>query len=636
MASLLLARRAARILAAAAITVVSFAGAALAEPVTGSELRVEMGGYGPTVLAPGGSMFATVSIDNTALSDATDVSVSLRLTEQPILEREQLATWESGDWSPKTREVASRPVFGTGVVPAGTTTAATVAADESDLGLGARPFAVYGVIVRVDFAGTTIKEFRTFTTFLAETPSVTPLAVIATVAGSPERVAAVLTAAFDSRISLLVDPTAVAQAPDAPPIGSFRSVYSLPAGHVDVASLARARNSSLLAAALAASDSADAPGADRPWIAVLPSLDRASYDLAAAQGAAAVFVQPSAASTAPTIDGGGTPTPAFINVAPGGPLLIVPDRGLSLALSGSKTPAPLRAAAVAAESALLAQSNTDGRLVVASPGTSWTLESGTHRSSAVDELADLPWIRVVSLPDSFDGDPDAVVDVPDVLHDKADIPSATVARAAAKYRDLGYLATTSSDPASILPAPTAAILGALSFENRSDPDARAASLDKAIAAAQDVLDKVSLPSGSSLNLISTSGNVPITVSNDLDAEVTVTVVFEPHSPNLVVKGRPTVTLQPGTTQQVPIPVEAISSANVSASVHLTDGEGHRLTSDTPVRVRVRADWGTAFTAIVGGAGVLLLVGGIWRTLRRGRRGTRATPGDEPAAEGDGA
>ena len=97
----------------------------------------------------------------------------------------------------------------------------------------------------------------------------------------------------------------------------------------------------------------------------------------------------------------------------------------------------------------------------------------------------------------------------------------------------------------------------------------------------------------------------------------------------------TVDLAANTSATVLIPVTAVSSANVAAFVHLTDADGHPLTPDTIVRVRVRADWGAAFTRIVGGAAILLLVGGIWRTARRGRRDTRGTPGDEPPPpEGD--
>ncbi len=176
------------------------------------------------------------------------------------------------------------------------------------------------------------------------------------------------------------------------------------------------------------------------------------------------------------------------------------------------------------------------------------------------------------------------------------------------------------------------MLESLSYEGRADPDARSDLIARALAGIDDLVGQVSLPTGSSLNLISTSGSVPITVSNDLDVDITVVVVFETRSPNLIPRENPTITLASQTSEQVLIPVTAISSANVTAFVHLTDVDGHRLTRDTAVKLRVRADWGTAFTAIVGGGALMLLVGGFWRTARRGKRNTRGEPGTEPDAQ----
>jgi hypothetical protein len=486
--------------------------------------------------------------------------------------------------------------------------------------------------VAVQVGGKDVKEFRTTATYLAMTPSVMPLAIVATAAGVPERVSAVLSAASVARVSLLVDPTAVAQAADAT-LSTPTDVYSLPAGHVDVASLARALDTAILPAALDASAKADALGADSPWIAVLPSLDGASVRVAQHLGAVAILLQPGTTPTAATSDEDPENlAPALVDAGEGSPLIVAPDPGLSVALAGSHLTAAFRPAAVVAESALLAMANQDGQVVVASPGTSWMLDAD-HRSPALEALAACPWNRLVSLGSVLDAGAAAQVVVPDALSEDGDIPGTQVGAAANDLRDLGYLAAATSAPGAVYSAPAATILSALSFEGRGDPTARADTIARALATAQDVLDRVSLPRGSDLNLISTSGSVPITVTNDLAVDVTVTVVLETQSHNLRPKGQATVTLAPETSETVLIPVTAVSSANVAAFVHLTDAEGHRLTPDTIVRVRVRADWGVAFTGIVGGAVFLLLIGGIWRTARRGRRDTRGAPGDEPPPVG---
>ncbi len=625
-------RRVGRI-AGALVAAVILAGASAgsvgaAESPATSDLSADVTTYGPPILGSDSPLSVGVTIANDGGSDAGKVEVIVGVTTDPLADRASLAEWQSGESAPPTREVARRLALGTGVVAAQTTVTTTVVAPPSALGLGAEPWAVYGVTVAVHVDGSALKEFRTTATYLDMTPSVMPLAIIATAAGAPERVSAVLSAASAAQVSLLVDPTALALAASAV-VSIPTDVYSLPAGHVDVASLARALDSGILPAALDASAKADAPGADRPWIAVLPSLDRESLALAQEFGAVAILLQPGTTPTTATSDEDPGPVaPALVDAGEGTPPVVAADPALSLALAGTHVTAAFRPATVVAESALLAMANHDGQVVVASAGTSWVLDAD-HRSPALEALAACPWNRMVSLTSVLDGGSPAPAVIPEAPSEDGDIAATQVSVVANSLRDLGYLAAATSAPAAVYSAPAAVLLSSLSFEGRGDPAARADTIARALATAQNVLDQVSLPRGSDLNLISTSGSVPITVTNELAVDVTVTVVLETRSPNLRPTGQATVTLKPNTSEAVLIPVRAVSSANVAAFVHLTDAEGHRLSSDTIVRVRVRADWGTAFTRIMGGAALLLLIGGIWRTARRGRRDTRGTPGDEP-------
>jgi hypothetical protein len=623
-----------RALGGAAILTSAAAGpSAATADVTPADLGIEIASYGPALLLPGSSLTVGLTITNDSAADARGIALVVSLTEEPLADPESLAGWASAEWTPEVREVARRAPAGTGEIPPRTSVSMTALATPTALGLGEEPWAVYGVMVEVYLGDDVVQESRTVATYLGTVPPITSVAVVATVAGSPERVNAILTAASKARASLLVDPTALAQLPDGSAADALRDVFALPAGHVDVASLARAGETSILPLALDASATADAPGADAPWIAVVSSLDRASVMLARDLGAAAILVQPGASSTVPSLgDESGPGSPALLDAGPGNPVVIAPDPGLSLAISGSGVPEAFRPAQVVANSALLAMANTDGRVLVASPGTSWILDT-EHRSLAHEALAACPWNQFISLSSVLEGDTTGEALVPDAVTEPGDIPASQVGAAANRLAELGYLAASTSSPASVYQAPAANILAALSFEGRGDPEARTGVIDSALARGADVLGAVSLPRGSDLNLISSSGSVPITVTNDLDVEVTVTVVLETRSPNLRVRGRPSVTLAPGTSAQVLIPVTAVSSANVVAFVRLTDAEGHRLTPDTFVHLRVRADWGTAFTTFVGGAACLLFVGGIWRTARRGKRNTRTEPGSEPLPAG---
>jgi hypothetical protein len=629
-------RRLAQAFAVAAILVGASAWPVSAAPaVDPGDLRVDVAAYGPAILQPDSALSLGVTIANEGIVDAAGVTLVLSLTAEPITDRANLAAWASEKWTAPTREVARRLALGTGFVAAQTTVSTTVAADANALGLGAQPWAVYGVTLQVQLGSDDVKVFHTFATYLGGTPSVMPLAIVATAAGAPERVSAVATAASEARTSLLVDPTAAALVAFGPASSFPHDVFSLPAGNIDLASLARAHESTILAAALDASAKADAPSAGTPWLAVLSSLDRESLTVAKEAGAAAVLLQPESSVRAPALtEDPGKIAPALVGTGTGGLSVIAPDFGLSAALAGGKVTEALRPASAVAESALIAMSNPDGHIVVASPGTSWMLDAD-HHSAALEALAICPWLRLVSLTSVLSDPTTAEAVVPEVAAEAADVSPSQISAAADRLQNLRYLAEATSAPIAVFRVPAAGILSSLSFEGRGDPEARTSAIIRALANAQAVIDKVSLPKGSDLNLISTSGSVPITVTNDLEVEAKVTVVLVTGSYNLRPNGQVSVTLAPGASEQVLIPVTAVSSANVTASVHLTDAAGHRLTRDTLVRVRVRADWGAAFTGVVGGAALLLLIGGIWRTARRGRRDTRGAPEDEPPIGGDG-
>lgn len=70
---------------------------------------------------------------------------------------------------------------------------------------------------------------------------------------------------------------------------------------------------------------------------------------------------------------------------------------------------------------------------------------------------------------------------------------------------------------------------------------------------------------------------------------------------------------------VHIPVHAVGSGNVDVDVVLYSPSGAVVGTGGDMQVRVRADWETVGTAVVAGVLVVLLVIGLIRTARRGRR-----------------
>jgi len=170
------------------------------------------------------------------------------------------------------------------------------------------------------------------------------------------------------------------------------------------------------------------------------------------------------------------------------------------------------------------------------------------------------------------------------------------------------------------------LLSAVSSTARGNHDLQEAAYRAAAATVDAALNGVDIVRNSDVNLIATSGEVPITVRNGLAVDSTVTVVMRSTSPNLQVRDRPSVAVPAGGEATAMIPVEAVSSANVNLSVWLINSDGDPVSEPQAFTMRVRADWGSAATAAFTGLLVLVLIGGIIRTIRRGRKDTRTGPG----------
>lgn len=207
-----------------------------------------------------------------------------------------------------------------------------------------------------------------------------------------------------------------------------------------------------------------------------------------------------------------------------------------------------------------------------------------------------------------------------------DVPVDRVDALASRLSDLTKIAQTAEIPSAVLIPGGTTLLGAVSSTERGHPELQAESFDAATATVDATLSAVDIVRNSDVNLIASSGEVPITVRNDLPVDATVTVVMRSTSPNLQVRDRPEITVPAGGEEIAMIPVEAVSSANVVLSVWLLNPDGDPISEPQDFTMRVRADWGSAATAIFTGLLVLVLIGGIIRTIRRGRKDTRTGPG----------
>lgn len=160
--------------------------------------------------------------------------------------------------------------------------------------------------------------------------------------------------------------------------------------------------------------------------------------------------------------------------------------------------------------------------------------------------------------------------------------------------------------------------GLLSVGWRSFPNFRERQI-RQLAPDPDVQSAIRVESSSTINMISESSELPIHVTNPFDFPVNVNVNLKTQDSRLRAPEAVSVRLPAGQTTQVPLPVEAWGSGNLRVKATVTNEAGETIGQSQDLAVRVRADWENWGTAIIAGLFAVVLVVGVARSIRKGRR-----------------
>ncbi len=125
--------------------------------------------------------------------------------------------------------------------------------------------------------------------------------------------------------------------------------------------------------------------------------------------------------------------------------------------------------------------------------------------------------------------------------------------------------------------------------------------------------------GSSINLLSSSSNIPVRIQNDYQEDVVVHVHAIATNGRLVIPAAIAVKIPGLTTVTAKLPVKATGVGKVDLVVWLESFGGYRLNEQTFIKVNVNADAETniivAFTAVLS----VLTTLGLVRTLAKRRK-----------------
>lgn len=261
------------------------------------------------------------------------------------------------------------------------------------------------------------------------------------------------------------------------------------------------------------------------------------------------------------------------------------------------------------------------RTVVVAPGRRWS-PSASYADHLLADTGKVPWLAPVSLGQVIDSKPDSAVAREALTYPagarRDELPPSYLARVSdlshsiARFADIlpaGDLATQPYDEA---------VLRAMSSSWRQDPAGR----DTALSAVQTDLDhamssvKIATRAFSTVTLTSHGGKLPVTVENDLDTPVSVTVAVLPNN-RLTFSGggRIKVTVPAHQHLAVSIKANAKTSGVFPLDVELLTPNGKVYESS--IRLFVRSTvYGTITLVITGAATAALLIAVAIRLTRR--------------------
>ncbi|MDO5723146.1 MAG: DUF6049 family protein [Flaviflexus sp.] len=160
---------------------------------------------------------------------------------------------------------------------------------------------------------------------------------------------------------------------------------------------------------------------------------------------------------------------------------------------------------------------------------------------------------------------------------------------------------------------------------RTAPKARANYARGLTELARELGGAISAQESSTINLISQDSALPVHVNSSLDEPAEVTISL--HSADRRLRFDDVqVRLDPQGTTTAMVPVQAIGSGNVTATIAVTDANGVPIGEDAEITIRVRADWENMGTAALAVVFLLIFIIGIIRSARRGTRTQPVDPG----------
>lgn len=142
---------------------------------------------------------------------------------------------------------------------------------------------------------------------------------------------------------------------------------------------------------------------------------------------------------------------------------------------------------------------------------------------------------------------------------------------------------------------------------------------------------VYIVTGSEINLVARSSNIPIQIKNSFKSDVVVHVFVRPTNARVSVPAAVEIKIPGETTVTAKIPVEAVANGKVLLRAWIETFSGVQIGRAVVISMNVNADIELAMLLSFAGLVALLLVFGIFRTIRKNRKNSNSA---QPFPEGE--
>lgn len=250
---------------------------------------------------------------------------------------------------------------------------------------------------------------------------------------------------------------------------------------------------------------------------------------------------------------------------------------------------------------------------------------GEHAPELLEVLADADWIDSASIADALDEPArDAALEPADASGAEASAVDRVHEALSIDASTAGVLAAIDADDVDVVRAPQRlTLLATIADASRVDGEGSLSALSESSA---DIANGVTLADGGTTLIVSGNAELPITVTNSLPVPVTVQVVASPGNPIVSVDREPVEIEIPAETQQrVSLHVDAVGTGASELRVQILAPDGQQILAPVTLAVDAQPAVELILLIVVVAASALLVGFGIWRSIRKRRRG--ASHGD---------